>query len=129
MGPVRIVLVLALAVMTLAAAGPHSGKGNAAGDIVKVEWLHSPLPKTSPDTPPCHGDRVFTPGAAEVECKLTADGHVSSCFVVSEQPADCAYGRAALRLAKNLRARATLDGRRIKAGMRVRVPFKFQMTE
>lgn len=127
MGAVRIVVMLALAPAPLEAAGAHGGKVNAASDFIRVERLRSPVPKTF--MPACHGDRFFTPGAAELDCRLTADGRLSDCVVVSEQPADCAYGQAALRLVENMRVRAPLEGRRTNAEVRVRVPFRFQMKE
>jgi TonB family protein len=126
LGTAKTLGLLALVVIPVAVATAQGGPRDPASEIVRVKWLRPPSPKTFPSTPPCHGDRTFTPGAAELECKLTADGHVSSCFVVSELPADCAYGQAALSLVRSFQAKATLDGGRIRAGMRVRIPMKFQ---
>jgi hypothetical protein len=58
---------------------------------------------------------------------LTADGHLTGCFVVSARPSNCSYGKAALSLVRGFQAKMrTIDGRRIVAGMRVRIPMKFQ---
>ena len=133
MGAVRGIVVLGvLASLLLAPAsqGRSVRAGLASGEIVKVKWRRAPMPKGAGDFPHCHDDRFFTPGAAEVECRLTTDGHVAGCFVVSEQPWDCAYGKAALNLVKGFQAsRRIADGRPIVAGMRVRIPVKFKMAD
>jgi len=124
------VLGMFVAVVMVPASQFRSIAAEASGDIVKVRWLRMQTPKSTPQFPPCHGDRAFTQGAAELECRLTADGHVRGCFVVSEQPADCTYGKAALSLVKNFQAMSrTVDGRRIRAGMRVRIPVTFHESD
>ena len=97
-------------------------------EVVKVRWLHTPMLDVT-DMPPirCGDDRAPPPpGSALLECRLNANGIVTACVVLSETPKECAYGKDALRRVQGLKAESrTVDGRRIRAGMKVRIPWKF----
>ncbi len=100
------------------------------GELVRVAWLEMPHASTPLQFPQCHHQRSGTPGKVELECRITADRHVTACSVILKQPADCSYGRTALGLVAGFRSRPrTLDGRGVVAGMRVHIPMSFQISD
>ena len=116
--------------LTLGPIGQATSRSDDQSDVVKVNWIHRPTGQQVGIAfnryPPCHGDRLFTPGSAELVCRLSAEGRIGRCVVASEVPKDCAYGKIALSVASDFRSgRRTIDGRRIVEGMKVRLPFKF----
>lgn len=77
---------------------------------------------TASDTPYPPVARVMNlPGRATLNCAAAADGAVSDCKVVGEDPPDWGFGAAALALAPNFNAGPGVAGRRVLA------PFAFQL--
>jgi len=64
-------------------------------------------------------------GQAVMACKLTADGSMADCRLLSEQPAGQGFGEAALKLAPHFKMSATTSDGRSVEGMRVRIPMTF----
>lgn len=63
-------------------------------------------------------------GKALIDCRVTRQGWLRECRVVSESPANANVGAFALKLAKGYHVQP--DDRRIKGG-RIRVPMQFKM--
>lgn len=69
---------------------------------------------------------MFTGGSAVVECDLMVSGRLKNCVVTRSEPWDCSYGEISLSLTPWFQAKTTLpDGRPLKAGMKVRLPFRY----
>ena len=68
-------------------------------------------------------------GRAEISCTVLANGKLSDCSVVSEDPADQQFGDAALKLSKLFKMRPqTKDGAPTSGGT-VRIPIRFQIAK
>lgn len=63
-------------------------------------------------------------GKALIDCRVTRQGWLRDCKVVSESPANANVGAFALKLAKGYHVQP--DDRRIRGG-RIRVPMQFKM--
>lgn len=77
--------------------------------------------------------RVYPPRAREqrvdarvtMECRVVADGRMSACVVLDEEPAGYGFWGAALKLAPKFRLHSTLpDGTRVEGGM-IKIPLRF----
>jgi len=64
-------------------------------------------------------------GHAVVLCKITADGSMSDCKLLSEQPEGLGFGDAALKLAPHFKMSATTSDGRSVEGLTVNVPMTF----
>jgi len=63
-----------------------------------------------------------------LSCSATADGSMSNCKLLSEQPAGLGFGEAALKLASDFKlSKTTSDGRSVE-GMTMRLPIRFPPT-
>lgn len=55
------------------------------------------------------------------------NGRLKACVVTEAEPWDCAYGEMSLAIMPYFRAKLRLsDGRRLKAGMKVRIPMRYE---
>jgi protein TonB len=64
-------------------------------------------------------------GQAVMLCKVTADGSMSDCKLLSEQPAGMGFGEAALNLAPDFKMSTTKSDGSSIAGATVRIPMRF----
>jgi hypothetical protein len=118
----------AIAITSLAA--PIAQSGTASSAAVKVTWIHSPTSRQVGNFVSHCEDRLPVSGEATLVCRLTASRRISNCVVKTEEPKACGFGRAALQMAPFFQAsRRTIDGRRVKPGMKVNIPFRFKMAD
>lgn len=75
--------------------------------------------------PPARADRVE--GRARISCTVTAEGRLTNCAVISEEPAGYGFGDAALRMSKGFKMKPTANGDRSFAGAKITVPFAFKL--
>ena len=93
----------------------------------------SPPPAPSPaqtasDYYPERGMRMEKSGKVVLECRNTADGTVTRCQVVREEPAGYGFGEAAVRMSAHFRlAPALPDGSAIVEGSVIRIPVTFEL--
>ena len=68
-------------------------------------------------------------GRATISCTVRANGTVTGCSVVSEDPADYGFGDAAIKLSSRFRMKPKrADGTPVEGGT-VRIPIVFRMPE
>jgi len=78
---------------------------------------------------PDRAQRLNKAGSAKMECTVTAQGTLSGCSIVSEDPPDLGFGQAALDMAKLFKMRPkTVDGAAV-GGATVIVPLRFQLPQ
>lgn len=92
--------------------------------IEKPDWAALPSADDIARLIPFAAERGVK-GAVMLECRVTAEGRLEACAVVSEDPPGEGFGSAALAMAGKFRMKPkTLDGLPV-AGAVVRVPIKF----
>ena len=105
-------------------------------------WAATPAPRqyvTAPDwaTKPTAQDmaRFYPPeaqktkleGMAVIDCRVTIQGALTACKVISEGPEQAGFGQAAIQLSEYFQMKpATLNGKPT-AGGEVRIPLKFSV--
>lgn len=95
--------------------------------IGRPDWIKKPGAKEFARHFPERAIRTGTSGAATLDCRVAADGHVNSCRVVDETPMDYEFGSAAIKLSKYFVMRPrTEDGRPVD-GAAVRIPLRFEL--
>lgn len=86
-------------------------------------------PDPRPAYPPAAAAQKVS-GRVELSCRITRDGRVDRCQVVSESPAGLGFGEAALRLSERFRMKSmardgkSVANKRIIGGI-VRIPVRF----
>jgi TonB family protein len=90
--------------------------------IANPTWIATPDADMFARNYPARALRMNLEGHAVVECTVQADGALSGCSIVSEDPPGAGFGDATLQLTGSFRmAPRTADGTPV-AGARVRVP-------
>ena len=92
--------------------------GGAAGEPIQAgrqhHWARVPngddMARTYPRAAEDHG---VSRGKATLRCKLTDNGYLTACSVVSESPEGFGFGAAALRLADRFRLKDEAEGSEI----------------
>ena len=92
-------------------------------------------PAAAPPAPSCgspiydanHGCKVLESGSAKLQCLVMADGSLTSCKVVSEDPPGKGFGEAALHMAVTQKVKA--DPARPATGLLATIPFNFKAEE
>ncbi len=118
--------------LAMGAAGPAWSQPSPAPAhpvvITNPDWLHKPGPdEFSKDWPT--GAR--SSGDVAIECVVTANGDVSGCVVLWENPLDEGFGEAALKMSRSFRMRPeTRDGTPVGGGsFATRIHFTYDGVE
>jgi protein TonB len=95
--------------------------------ITQPDWMRRPNPEDLARYYPERAQRMGVSGSATISCTVTAQGTLSDCSVVSEDPADGGFGEATLRISKYFKMRPmTRDGAPVSGGT-VRIPLRWVM--
>ena len=93
--------------------------------IVGPEWVATPTPEEAQAVYPKAAADKRLEGRATIKCSVTAEGRLTACASVAEEPAGQGFAEAALAIAPKFQMRAvTKDGVAV-AGGAVRVPIRF----
>jgi protein TonB len=95
--------------------------------ITNPDWERRPSGDDLARYYPSRAQALNKEGRATITCTVTAKGTLTSCSVVSEEPADLGFGEAALRMARLFRMKPkTADGVAVEGG-RVTIPLGFKL--
>ncbi|WP_313102684.1 energy transducer TonB, partial [Brevundimonas sp.] len=82
--------------------------------------------QVSPEFPERANSRGIESGSAKVNCAVAANGSLSDCRIVDEDPAGAGFGQAVIRAARSGRlAPRTVDGAAV--GARVEFTTRFRL--
>lgn len=109
----------------LAGMGPYSGK--AFQDVSGVPWLNAPSVGEVAAAYPPRGRAKTLEGHVALDCTFRADGHLTSCDVISEDPKGMGFGDAARSLTGKFVGPTTLPGGRNIARAHVQLPISFPL--
>jgi protein TonB len=110
-------IAIAAAVMLMGAAPTHV--------ISMPDWAATPVGADLAAAYPPAALAARIGGEAEIACVTTAEGFLTDCAVLAEQPAGAGFGAAAVTLAGKFRMKPiTRDGAPV-AGGQVRIPIRF----
>ncbi len=99
----------------------------AAGFITKPVWTDKPDGADLAHYSPPAAVRDNVSGGATIDCDITAEGRLTGCVIVKEDPAEYGFGAAVLQLSQIFQmAPVSHDGVRT-AGGKVRVPMRFML--
>ena len=93
------------------------------------------VPASAPPAPTCgspiydakHDCKVMETGSAKLQCLVMADGALTSCKIVSEDPPGKGFGEAALNMAMHQKVKP--DSKRPATGLLATIPFNFKADE
>lgn len=89
--------------------------------ITNPSWVQQPMPSY----PAAALEQGLTSGQADLSCTVEADGRVSACTIISEDPVGAGYGAAALAAAGNARlSPRSVDGAGVGGTVRFSVRFR-----
>jgi periplasmic protein TonB len=118
--------MLSLLIAVLLQAAPPATPAPAPPPpvIANPDWISQPSPEEIAKVYPGAGGLV-SPGSATLSCKVTAEGALAGCQVISEQPGYVGFSSAALKLSGKFRMKpTTADGKSVAGGV-VQVPIQF----
>jgi hypothetical protein len=125
--------VLASIFMTFAIAagsGPASSPSPAARRIAIIDkpvWVHTPTAAEMRGMTSTREHIVAQPARLVLRCIVGAEGELTACKVISEDPPGYGFSETALSMSRLFRhAVATADGRSFVGG-RVDVPLRFEL--
>lgn len=110
------------AVLTIAATAAQAQ--DTAPDVM-ASWLRKPTPSQLMAVFPTKALEKGLDGEATISCKISLQGALFDCVVVSETPADMGFGQAAIALTPQfLMKPAMKDGQPVVSGVRIPISFK-----
>jgi TonB family protein len=89
------------------------------------QWVKKPDEATLSQYYPVRAQFRNTDGRAVIECRVLADGKLSSCIVIEQTPADFGFGDAALSLAPHFQLSKYTPSGKLTAGIKIRIPLRF----
>jgi protein TonB len=93
--------------------------------ITSPDWAKRPDAEALSRYYPERASRMGVSGSATISCTVTAQGTLTDCSVLSEDPPDGGFGEATLKVSKLFRMRPqTKDGAPV-AGGQVRIPLRW----
>lgn len=93
--------------------------------ITHPDWLRKPNADQMQRAFPERALRMGVAGKATLACIVAANGTVGGCQVVSEDPGDYGFGKAALKLQPYFRMRPQLINGQAVDGALIRIPVRF----
>jgi protein TonB len=120
--PCVFAFAAALAFATAVGAQPSPN-----GIATNPEWLHKPTGDDIAASYPRAARDNHKSGVVTMRCTVTANGELTACEIVGEDPAGWDFGAATLGLAPNYRMKPkTPDGRSV-AGAVVTIPLHWML--
>lgn len=97
--------------------------------ISHPDWIRKPNFAQMQRVFPDRAIRMGVAGQATLACIVAANGSVGGCQVVSEDPGDYGFGKAAIKLQPYFRMKpAMVDGKAVDGAV-VRIPVRFDLPE
>lgn len=97
--------------------------------ITHPDWIRKPNFAQMQRVFPERAIRMGVAGQATLACIVAANGSVGGCQVVSEDPGDYGFGKAAIRLQPYFRMKpAMVDGKPVDGAV-VKIPVRFDLPE
>jgi len=113
--------LLLLVWSSVALSGPAQ-----ASTVTNPDWRQRPSPDDISRYYPDRAQRQNVDGTVRVQCRLSSDGVLGDCIVLSETPTGYGFGEAALNVAARFQMRpGTRDGRPVSS--QVIIPISFSL--
>ena len=97
--------------------------------ITRPDWIRKPNFAQMQRVFPERAIRMGVAGQATLACIVAANGSVGGCQVISEDPGDYGFGKAAVRLQPYFRMKpAMVDGKAVDGAV-VKIPVRFDLPE
>jgi periplasmic protein TonB len=95
--------------------------------ITNPDWVRKPSGADIERYYPDRAKNLGKEGRAVIRCSVTAQGTLSNCSVVNEDPADFGFGDASIRASVRFKMRPKLsDGRPVEGGV-VTIPISWRL--